>query len=71
MQTRTLSLIESLTNVTVGYGLAVLVQIGLFPAFGIHVPISHDLAIAAVFTVVSVARSYFIRRIFNSVGSHP
>lgn len=68
MQTRTLSLIESLTNVTVGFGLSILVQVLIFPAFNIHVPLSHDLAIAAVFTVVSIARSYVLRRVFNGVG---
>ena len=64
-QTRAMSLAESITNVVVGYGLAVLVQIALFPLFGIAVDIGANLAIGAVFTGVSIIRSYVLRRGFE------
>ena len=65
MQTRTRSAIESATNVAIGYGVALASQLVIFPAFGIHVPLSDNLAIGAWFTVVSLVRSYTVRRWFT------
>jgi len=64
-QTRKHSFIESLINVAIGYGVAVLSQILIFPLFGIDVPASSNIKIAAWFTVISIVRSYGVRRIFN------
>lgn len=57
-QTRLGSLIEALMNIAVGYGVAVLSQIAIFPIFGIRVPLSTNLWIGAWFTVISLVRSY-------------
>ena len=65
MQTRMQSLIESCINVAIGYGVALLSQILVFPIFGIHIPLSSNIAIGAIFTVISIARSYAVRRVFN------
>ena len=64
-QSRLMSLVEALTNVVVGYGVAVLVQIILFPVFGIAVTIRQNLMIGLAFTAVSIARSYTLRRLFE------
>jgi len=64
-QTRKRSALESLVNVLIGYGIAVLAQIVIFPIFGISIPISSNLAIGALFTIVSLVRSYCLRRLFN------
>lgn len=64
-QTRTMSAVESVANVLAGYGIAVLTQTLVFPLFGIHAALSDHLAIGAVFTMVSLARSYTLRRLFN------
>ena len=63
-QSRRLSLIEAVTNVTVGYGLAVATQIVIFPWFGLVVSLDDNLAIGAVFVIVSLLRSYALRRLF-------
>ena len=68
-QSRLMSLVEALTNVVVGYCLAVLVQIVLFPVFGIAIGLRQNLAIGLVFTVVSIFRSYFLRRLFVVLGA--
>ncbi len=34
-QSRTMSMVESLTNVAIGYGIAVVTQILVFPLFGL------------------------------------
>lgn len=68
-QTRTHSMLESVTNVAVGYGIAVCTQAVVFPLFGVHVAATDHLMIAALFTVVSLVRSYVLRRIFNRWAS--
>ena len=65
MQTRWQSFFESCINVAIGYGVALLSQIIVFPLFGIHIPLASNLAIGAIFTVISIARSYVVRRVFN------
>jgi len=62
-----MSLVECLTNVIVGYGVAVLVQVIVFPLFGLRLPVRDNLMIGAVFTAVSIARSYLLRRLFETV----
>jgi hypothetical protein len=65
-QTRLGSLIEAIMNIAIGYGVALLSQIVIFPLFGILVPLSTNLWIGAWFTVISLVRSYIIRRWFNA-----
>ena len=65
-QSRVASLAESVMNVLIGYGVALASQLVIFPMFGIHLPLSDNLAIGAWFTVISLVRSYAIRRWFNA-----
>ncbi len=65
-QTRLGSLIESVMNVVIGYVVAILSQLFIFPFFDIHVSLAVNLQIAAWFTFVSLVRSYVIRRWFNA-----
>jgi hypothetical protein len=65
-QTRLSSLIESVINIIIGYCVALISQIAIFPLFGIHVPLSTNLWIGAWFTIISLVRSYIIRRWFNA-----
>ena len=66
-QPRIYSLIESVANVAIGFGVALATQIVVFPIFGLHATIGDQLGIAAIFTVVSIARSYMVRRLFNRI----
>ena len=66
-QSRLMSLVEYLTNVIVGYGVAVVTQILIFPIFGLHTTLAQNLKMGAVFTVVSIARSYVLRRLFEMI----
>ena len=65
MQSRTMSLVEAATNVLVGYGVAVATQAVVFPIFGLYASLDQNLAIGLIFTVVSLIRSYALRRVFN------
>ena len=65
MQSRRQSLIEAITNVVVGYALAVLTQIVVFPWFGLKVSLHDNLAIGAIFVIISLLRGYALRRLFE------
>lgn len=65
MQTRRSSLVEAFLNTMSGYVLSVFVQIHLFPLYGIHLSLGDNLGIVAIFTAISIVRSYLWRRIFN------
>ena len=60
-----MSLLEATANVAVGYGLAVLTQQLVFPLFGLETAIAQNLWISGIFTAVSLARSYLLRRLFE------
>lgn len=64
-QSRRASAIEAIVNVLIGYWVAVLAQAAIFPIFGFHASTSQHMAIAGLFTVVSLLRSYVLRRVFN------
>ena len=64
-QSRRMSLVESIANVVVGFGIAVLTQIAVFPIFGLQVSLADNLVIGLVFTAVSIARSFALRRVFE------
>ena len=53
-QSRLMSLVEAVANVVVGYGVAVLTQMLVFPLFGLRTTVPENLAIGAIFTVVSL-----------------
>jgi hypothetical protein len=67
MQLRRHSLIESITNVAVGYGVALASQLVIFPIFGIHVTLRDNIWIGVWFTAISLCRSYILRRIFTRI----
>ncbi len=68
MQPRWLSFVEAVTNIVVGYALAVVTQMIVFPLFGLHASLSENLLIGGLFTCISLARSYMLRRLFNTRG---
>ena len=66
-QSRWMSFVEAGVNVVVGYGVAVLTQLAVFPLFGLNVSLSENLFIGGVFTIVSVVRSFTLRRMFEVI----
>ena len=66
-QSRLMSLIEAITNVIVGYGVAVVTQILIFPIFGLQTTLGQNLAMGGIFTIVSVFRSFCLRRLFEAL----
>ena len=66
-QSRSMSLVEAITNVVVGYALAVATQIVVFPWFGLQASLGENLALGGVFTGISLLRSYALRRLFDAL----
>ena len=64
-QSRAMSLVESVANVIVGYGVAVATQILIFPVFGLHTTLAQNLKMGVIFSFVSIARSFALRRLFE------
>ena len=65
-QTKLESLLESVINIIIGYCIALASQLILFPLFDIHISLSTNLWIGFWFTLISLIRSYVLRRWFNA-----
>lgn len=66
-QTRTGSLVESLANIAIGFGINWAANMLVLPLFGFHVTGSQAFGIGVIFTVISLIRSYVLRRWFNGL----
>ena len=66
MQSKRESMVESLTSTTIGITIGIVLNLTILPIFGYPVSLSDSLWISVIFTVVSIIRSYIIRRWFNS-----
>lgn len=66
-QSLTMSFAEAVTNVAAGFSFAFVIQIAIFPIFGIFVSATDNLLIALIFTAVSLLRSFALRRLFESL----
>jgi hypothetical protein len=65
-QTRLGSLIEALMNVAIGFGINWGANMLILPLFGFYVTGGQAFGIGVLFTFISIARSYIIRRWFNA-----
>ena len=66
-QKKKASLIQVLINTAIGYFVALATQVVIFPWFGIDVTLGQQVTIGVIFTVVSIVRGYFVRRMFNLI----
>ena len=70
MQRKRLSLIEAIANTLAGLLVSFGIQLIIYPVMGIPVRLEQNIIITLVFTAASIARGYFIRRIFNNLKQH-
>ena len=68
MQSRMMSAVEASANVAIGYLVSVAANLLILPLFGYDVSVADSFAIGMAFTVVSLVRSYALRRAFNWLG---
>jgi len=59
------SFVEVIINTIIGYFVALLTQVIIFPWFDISVTYKQQFLIGLIFTIVSIVRGYFVRRFFN------
>lgn len=64
-QTRWGSLRESCTNVVIGFAINYVANLVIFPWFGFHISLEANLVMGLLYTGISIARSYAIRRWYN------
>ena len=70
VQRKIYSFIEAWANVIIGAGVALLSQIVIFPLYEINITLSTNLWLMAWFTLISIIRSYCVRRMFNWVHTN-
>lgn len=59
------SILEALTNIAIGASIALIAQLVWFPILDKQFTLTENIATTAFFTLVSFARSYWIRRAFD------
>jgi hypothetical protein len=64
-QTRLGSLIEVSINIFIGYWINFAANLVVLPMFGLNVSIADNFLIGFIYTFISVARSYVVRRWFE------
>lgn len=65
MQKRRHSLLEVCLSTAIGFGVAFTANIFFLPLFGWVPTVSENLALTGLFTIVSLIRGYYVRRLFN------
>jgi hypothetical protein len=65
-QTRLGSLIEACINVMIGFIINFIANMMILPLIGFHITAGQNLFIGVLYTIISVCRSYVIRRWFNA-----
>ena len=69
-QSKIESLIESIINTSLGFLVALITQILIYPLFDIDVTMGDQSLLALIFTAVSLVRGYIVRRYFNTYFKH-
>jgi hypothetical protein len=64
-QTRLGSLIEVSINIFIGFWINFVANLVVLPLFGLNVTIADNFLIGFIYTFISVARSYVVRRWFE------
>jgi hypothetical protein len=64
-QSKPRSALETVTSTAIGYLVAVGSQVIIFPFFNVNLPLGQNMVIALWFTVISLIRGYWVRRLFN------
>ena len=67
MQTKLGSFIEAWANILVGFTINFFANLAILPMFGLSVTPSKAFGIGVIFTIISLVRSYVIRRWFNGL----
>jgi hypothetical protein len=64
-QSRKGSIAEALMNTAIGFGINYAANLLIFPLFGMHISLANNFLMGIIYTGISIARSYVLRRVFN------
>jgi hypothetical protein len=62
-------MIEVATNISIGLVVSFISQVVIFKLYDIHISVVQNVEITLWFTIISIVRSYLVRRWFNSMRS--
>lgn len=65
MQTKSQSLVETVSGVVVGFAVSMLLSMVVYPLHGHSFSLAENASITVIFTLASLARGYGVRRFFN------
>lgn len=66
-QTHLGSWLEAWANIAIGFAINWVANMAILPLFGFHVTGTQAFHIGLIFTVISLVRSYVLRRVFNRI----
>jgi hypothetical protein len=66
-QSKLMSLIEAVVSILVGFGISVAAQAFFLPLLGLEISLRQNLLFALIMTVISIARQFVMRRIFEAL----
>jgi hypothetical protein len=64
-QSRKGSIAEAITNTMIGFSINYAANLLIFPLFGMHISLANNFLMGIIYTGISIARSYVLRRVFN------
>jgi hypothetical protein len=64
-QTKTHSWFEVFSNIAIGMAINTVAQYIVFPLIGMSATHAQQIAIVVIFTIISIARQYILRRFWN------
>lgn len=66
-QTQAGSIAEAFANIAVGFSINFVANMCIFPLFGMHISLADNFLMGLIYTAISLARSYVLRRWFNGL----
>lgn len=64
-QSKTDSILEAVTNIFIGFMINFTANMAIFPLLGWQISVNQNIALGVCYTIISLIRSYSLRRIFN------
>ncbi len=61
------SIVEAWANIAVGFSINYCANLLIFPLFGMHISPGNNFLMGMMYTMISLARSYVLRRWFNGL----
>lgn len=66
-QSRLGSIAEACANIAVGFSINYAANMCIFPIFGMHISPGNNFLLGLIYTVISLVRSFVLRRYFNGL----